>query len=232
MCAEGVVTPVCYHLLVDFVVSTPSYSILYQIHLHSPCPLPSEHVPSRHKKSHPRSPSVLQLRSCGTSHSLNISQVCRVMTIRVALVLLAVSPLVSTGIDQGIMRCKKCRTYINPFVGWLGNGRQWRCNVCGMVNEIPTSYMCHLDQNGVRTDKAQRPELSQASVELVRTNATVARKALRPKRRWGQGDEGTGGNSVTAAIVCTIALRGRLLILLFVLTRPLVLSSTSILSFL
>lgn len=70
--------------------------------------------------------------------------------------------------QQGIMRCKRCRTYINPFVGWLGNGRQWRCNVCGMVNDVPTSYFCHLDQNGNRTDKAQRPELSQASVELVR----------------------------------------------------------------
>lgn len=66
------------------------------------------------------------------------------------------------------MRCKRCRTYINPFVSWLGNGRQWRCNVCGMVNDVPTSYFCHLDQSGARTDKAQRPELSQASVELVR----------------------------------------------------------------
>lgn len=66
------------------------------------------------------------------------------------------------------MRCKRCRTYINPYVSWLGNGRQWRCNVCGMVNDVPTAYFCHLDQDGHRTDKADRPELSQASVELVR----------------------------------------------------------------
>ncbi|CAM9608537.1 unnamed protein product [Sphacelaria rigidula] len=65
------------------------------------------------------------------------------------------------------MRCKRCRTYINPYVSWLGNGRQWRCNVCGMVNDVPTAYFCHLDQDGHRTDKADRPELSQASVELV-----------------------------------------------------------------
>ncbi|CAM9383976.1 unnamed protein product [Scytosiphon promiscuus] len=68
---------------------------------------------------------------------------------------------------QGIMRCKRCRTYINPYVGWLSNGRQWRCNVCGMVNDTPASYHCHLDQDGHRSDKAQRPELGQASVELV-----------------------------------------------------------------
>ncbi|CAN0462627.1 unnamed protein product, partial [Hapterophycus canaliculatus] len=65
------------------------------------------------------------------------------------------------------MRCKRCRTYINPYVGWLSNGRQWRCNVCGMVNDTPTSYHCHLDQDGRRSDRAQRPELGQASVELV-----------------------------------------------------------------
>lgn len=70
-------------------------------------------------------------------------------------------------LNQGIMRCKKCRTYINPYVGWLSNGRQWRCNVCGMVNDTPPSYHCHLDQNGQRSDKADRPELGQASVELV-----------------------------------------------------------------
>lgn len=68
---------------------------------------------------------------------------------------------------MGIIRCKRCRTYINPFVSWLSNGRQWRCNVCGMVNDVPTAYFCHLDQNGNRTDKADRPELSQASVELI-----------------------------------------------------------------
>ena len=69
---------------------------------------------------------------------------------------------------QGIVRCKQCRTYINPYVGWMSNGRQWRCNVCGMINDVPASYQCHLGQDGQRTDRAERPELSQASVELVR----------------------------------------------------------------
>ena len=51
---------------------------------------------------------------------------------------------VGTGNDQvdvvdfgptGIIRCKRCRTYINPFASWTDNGRKWRCNICGMVNE-------------------------------------------------------------------------------------------------
>ena len=67
----------------------------------------------------------------------------------------------------GIVRCKRCRTYVNPFVQWLDNGRRWRCNLCGSSNEVPSSYFCHLDANGQRRDKDQRPELCTGSVELV-----------------------------------------------------------------
>ena len=28
--------------------------------------------------------------------------------------------------NTGIIRCKRCRTYINPFVSFIDNGRQWR----------------------------------------------------------------------------------------------------------
>ena len=36
----------------------------------------------------------------------------------------------------GIIRCKRCRTYINPFIQWLDNGRRWRCNLCGLANDV------------------------------------------------------------------------------------------------
>jgi protein transport protein SEC24 len=36
-----------------------------------------------------------------------------------------------------------------------------------MLNDVPTSYFSHLDQNGQRRDKNQRPELSKCSVEFV-----------------------------------------------------------------
>jgi protein transport protein SEC24 len=69
--------------------------------------------------------------------------------------------------STGIVRCKRCRAYINPFVSWVDNGRRWRCNICGMLNDVPTSYFSHLDNNGLRRDRAQRPELSKCSVEFV-----------------------------------------------------------------
>jgi protein transport protein SEC24 len=28
--------------------------------------------------------------------------------------------------STGIIRCKRCRTYINPYVTWADNGRRWR----------------------------------------------------------------------------------------------------------
>eukprot|EP00981_Chlorochromonas_danica_P001118 scaffold247_cov172-Ochromonas_danica.AAC.33 len=69
--------------------------------------------------------------------------------------------------STGIVRCKRCRTYINPYVSWADNGRRWRCNICGMLNDVPSTYFSHLDNQGRRRDRDQRPELRNASVEFV-----------------------------------------------------------------
>jgi protein transport protein SEC24 len=67
----------------------------------------------------------------------------------------------------GIIRCKRCRTYINPYVTWADNGRRWRCNICGMLNDVPSTYFSHLDAKGHRRDRDQRPELTKCSIEFV-----------------------------------------------------------------
>ena len=36
-------------------------------------------------------------------------------------------PVVNFG-NCGVIRCRRCRTYMNPFVSWLDAGRRWRCN--------------------------------------------------------------------------------------------------------
>ncbi len=88
-------------------------------------------------------------------------------------------PLVDLGV-QGIVRCKRCRIYMNPFVSWINNGRQWRCNACGMVNDVPASYFCHLDDKGYRRDRDQRPELSCGSVEFVAPSEYMVRPPVAP----------------------------------------------------
>ena len=82
--------------------------------------------------------------------------------------------------STGIIRCRRCRTYINPFASWIDNGRRWRCNLCGMQNDVPSSYFSHLDSNGQRRDKDQRPELSCCSVEFVAPSEYMIRPPQPP----------------------------------------------------
>lgn len=48
-------------------------------------------------------------------------------------------PVVSFG-TSAIVRCRRCRTYINPFVAFTDSGRRWRCNICDAPNEVPSDY--------------------------------------------------------------------------------------------
>ena len=61
---------------------------------------------------------------------------------------------------SGIVRCRRCRAYINPFVTFVDGGRRWRCNLCTLPNDVPSDYYSPLDRNGKRSDLNERPELS------------------------------------------------------------------------
>lgn len=43
-------------------------------------------------------------------------------------------PVVNFGLT-GIIRCRRCRTYINPYVTFTDGGRKWRCNICALLND-------------------------------------------------------------------------------------------------
>ncbi|EEP80589.1 SEC24 protein [Uncinocarpus reesii 1704] len=72
-------------------------------------------------------------------------------------------PVVS---DQIISRCRRCRSYINPFVTFLDHGHRWRCNMCSLTNDTPQGFDwdTHAQQ---ALDRWQRPELNHAVVEFV-----------------------------------------------------------------
>lgn len=75
-------------------------------------------------------------------------------------------PIVNFG-SSGVIRCKKCRTYINPFVTFVDGGSRWKCNVCSFLVETPNAYFAPLDAEGKRQDLQQRPELLKGEVEII-----------------------------------------------------------------
>lgn len=75
-------------------------------------------------------------------------------------------PLVDFG-PTGVIRCKRCRTYINPFVTFSNAGRTWKCNICANLNDVPHLYHSPIDDKGRRADMMEKPELSRGSVEFV-----------------------------------------------------------------
>ncbi|KAJ8550173.1 hypothetical protein K7X08_033880 [Anisodus acutangulus] len=69
--------------------------------------------------------------------------------------------------QTGIIRCKRCHTYVNPYVTFTDSGRKWRCNLCALLNDVPGEYFAHLDASGRRIDLDRRPELTKGSVEFI-----------------------------------------------------------------
>ena len=72
-------------------------------------------------------------------------------------------PLVS---DTVISRCRRCRSYINPYASFLDHGNRWRCNMCNLTNDVPQAFdWDELSQQGA--DRWQRSELNCSVVEFI-----------------------------------------------------------------
>ncbi|KAK6069166.1 Sec23/Sec24 trunk domain-containing protein [Seiridium cupressi] len=68
--------------------------------------------------------------------------------------------------DQVIARCRRCRTYINPYVVFLDQGHRWRCNMCNLTNDVPQAF--DWDAAAQKSvNRWDRPELNHAVVEFV-----------------------------------------------------------------
>lgn len=69
--------------------------------------------------------------------------------------------------DVGPPRCRRCRTYINPFMSFRSGGSKFICNMCTFPNDTSTEYFAPLDPSGARVDRMQRPELMMGTVEFL-----------------------------------------------------------------
>ncbi|KAJ2895300.1 uncharacterized protein MKZ38_006710 [Zalerion maritima] len=68
--------------------------------------------------------------------------------------------------DQVIARCRRCRSYINPYVSFMDQGHRWRCNMCNLANDVPQAFDWDAAAQK-HVDRWARPELNHAVVEFV-----------------------------------------------------------------
>lgn len=68
---------------------------------------------------------------------------------------------IPSALDTIISRCRRCRSYINPYVELVENGRRWKCNFCNLSNDFPAGF----DSPGL--NKFDRPELNAPIVEFL-----------------------------------------------------------------
>lgn len=64
-----------------------------------------------------------------------------------------------------IVRCRSCRTYINPFVTFVDQ-RRWKCNLCFRVNELPDEFSFD-PITKTYGDPQRRPEIRSATIEFI-----------------------------------------------------------------
>eukprot|EP00871_Galdieria_phlegrea_P005537 jgi/Galph1/5985/GphlegSOOS_G4539.1 len=88
-------------------------------------------------------------------------------------------PVVNFG-KAGIIRCRRCRAYINYLSMFIDGGRKFRCNFCGFLSDVPAEYYCPLDATNKRLDANQRPELTCGSVDFVAPSEYMVRPPMPP----------------------------------------------------
>ncbi|XP_053512999.1 protein transport protein Sec24B isoform X2 [Artibeus jamaicensis] len=72
-----------------------------------------------------------------------------------------------------IVRCRSCRTYINPFVSFIDQ-RRWKCNLCYRVNDVPEEFMYNpLTRSYGEPHK--RPEVRNSTVEFIASSDYMLR---------------------------------------------------------
>ncbi|XP_030620740.1 protein transport protein Sec24B [Chanos chanos] len=72
-----------------------------------------------------------------------------------------------------IVRCRSCRTYINPFVSFLDQ-RRWKCNLCYRVNDVPDEFMYNPVTRSYG-EPHKRPEIQNSTVEFIASSDYMLR---------------------------------------------------------
>ncbi|KAK4053239.1 COPII subunit [Microbotryomycetes sp. JL221] len=88
-------------------------------------------------------------------------------------------PEVPVVADTVIARCRRCRTYINPYVTFIEGGQRWKCCMCNLSNEVPQMFDWDQERNQP-ADRYQRSELNSSIVEFVAPTEYMVRPPQPP----------------------------------------------------
>lgn len=64
-----------------------------------------------------------------------------------------------------IVRCRLCRTYINPFVHFV-DSKMWKCNLCYRINELPEDFQ-YDPVSKTYGEVTRRPEVRSSTIEFI-----------------------------------------------------------------
>ncbi|MBW0470699.1 hypothetical protein O181_010414 [Austropuccinia psidii MF-1] len=88
-------------------------------------------------------------------------------------------PEVPVVTDTVIARCRRCRTYINPYVTFIEGGARWKCCMCNLSNEVPQLFD-YDRQTNQPVDRWRRAELNHSVVEFVAPTEYMVRPPQAP----------------------------------------------------
>ncbi|KAH0534755.1 hypothetical protein KQX54_007979, partial [Cotesia glomerata] len=64
-----------------------------------------------------------------------------------------------------IVRCRACRTYINPYVYFI-DPKRWKCNLCYRANDLPEEFQFDPVSKSFG-DPTRRPEVKTSTIEFI-----------------------------------------------------------------
>ncbi|SCU80788.1 LAMI_0B03730g1_1 [Lachancea mirantina] len=75
-------------------------------------------------------------------------------------------PVIDCSTDSGPLRCRRCRAYVNAGFSFTFDSKAV-CNFCQVSTRLEEHQQAPLNPDGTRSDFAERPELSNGTIEFL-----------------------------------------------------------------
>ncbi|XP_037068145.1 LOW QUALITY PROTEIN: protein transport protein Sec24A-like [Pollicipes pollicipes] len=153
---------------------TESVDLMQQRHILPPTRLepPKVVLPQEHLNNSNCSPDIFRSTLTRVPETASILQKSR---LPFGIVIHPFKDLPSLPVIQcnTIVRCRSCRTYINPFVYFIDQ-RRWKCNLCYRANDLPEEFQ-YDPVSKTYGDPSRRPECKSSTIEFIAPSEYMVR---------------------------------------------------------